>query len=122
MALKLPATGVVKGLDGGKGKDYSAHLQTKPVTGIQSSSKSQSGEVIAESLGETLTLNEGVFTDGTLLTVEGGRVINLGNYETARIGVSLTVPCTKETLDEAYQYATGWVSEKIDEAVNSAKE
>jgi gamma-glutamyltranspeptidase len=56
------------------------------------------------------------------ITVEGGRVMNLGNYETARIGVSITVPCSTATLDEAYNFGTTWVSEKIEEAVKAAKE
>lgn len=119
MALKMkgdkpdaPTTGV----------NYGEHLYTKPVTGMVSTSKSVSGQEIAGSLAETQQLHPGVFTNGMSITVEGGRVMNLGNYETARIGVSITVPCSKESLDDAYQYATSWVSEKIEEAVKLAKE
>ena len=108
-----------------KGVDYQSHLgpkQTKPISGMVATSKSVAGEQIAASVSESKTLNPGVFTDGMSITVEGGRVINLGNYETARIGVSITVPCTKDSLNDAYEYATQWVSERIDEAVKSAKE
>ena len=105
-----------------KGVDYQQHLTTKPVTGMVSTSKSVSGTEIAGSLSETQTLHQGVFSNGMSITVEGGRVMNLGNYETARIGVTITVPCSKDTLDEAYAYATGWVSEKIEEALKLAKE
>ena len=115
MALKM------KGGGGSKKPDYSAHLKTKPITGIKSSSKSVKGETIAESTSATETLHPGVFTNGMSITVEGGRVINLGNYETARVGVTITVPCEKGSLDEAYQFATNWVSEKINEAVKDAK-
>ena len=109
------------------GVDYQQHLkeqmlETQPVTGMVSTSKSVSGEEIAGSLSETQTLNVGVFSDGMSIRVEGGRVMNLGNYETARVGVTITVPCTKDTLEEAYQYATEWVSNKINEAVGMAKE
>jgi hypothetical protein len=107
---------------GVKGKDYTQHLQTKPVAGEVSTSKSSGGAIIAESLGETQTLNPGVFSDGMSITVEGGRTLNLGNYESARIGVTITVPCSKDTLDDAYTFATQWVSDKIDEAVKTAKE
>jgi hypothetical protein len=103
------------------GVDYQKHLVT-PVTGMVSTSKSIGSEVIAQSTGETQTLHPGVFSDGMSIRVEGGRVMNLGNYETARIGVTITVPCTKETLNEAYTYATDWVSERINEAVKLAKE
>jgi hypothetical protein len=116
MALKLKKNGT------GTGKDYTEHLQTKPVTGMVSSSKSVAGKEVAASASETQTLHPGVFHNGMSITVEGGRVINLGNYETARIGVTITVPCDKDSLNEAYAFGTAWVSEKIDEAVKMAKE
>lgn len=113
----------IKGMDVAAGKDYTAHLYTKPITGgVTQSSKAVKGEKIAESVSETQTLHPGVFTNGMSITVEGGRVINLGNYETARVGVSITVPCEPATLDDAYTWATEWVSNKIEEAVASAKE
>jgi hypothetical protein len=104
------------------GVDYQQHLQTKPVTGLVSTSKAVSGQEIASSLSESKTLNPGVFTNGMSITVEGGRVLNLGNYETARIGVTIVVPCNKDSLEEAYAYATDWVSEKFNEAVKLAKD
>lgn len=55
------------------------------------------------------------------LAVAGKMTINLGNYESAQIMVSLTVPCTKETLEDAYNFASDWVSDKIENAVNKAK-
>ena len=103
------------------GKDYSQHLKTKPVTAEVSSSKSVAGKEVAQSMGETEILHAGVFTDGMSITVEGGRTLNLGNYESAKIGVSITVPCDKESLNDAYTYATEWVSAKIEEAVALAK-
>lgn len=117
MALNLkvgtkPTTGV----------DYQQHLQTHPIVGAVATSKSTKGEKIAESLEGTETIHPGVFSNGMSITVEGGRVLNLGNYETARIGVHITVPCDKASLEEAYTYATNWVSEKIEEAVKLAKE
>jgi hypothetical protein len=50
--------------------------------------------------------------------VEGGRVLNLGNYESARITVAITVPTTVDQLSEAYEFASDWVSAKIEESVN----
>ena len=55
------------------------------------------------------------------LNVGGKMTINLGNYESAQIHCSLTVPCTKETLEDAYEYASSWVSDKIQSAVADAK-
>lgn len=104
------------------GVDYQQHLQTHPIVGSVATSKSVSGEKIAESLESTETIHPGVFSNGMSITVEGGRVLNLGNYETARVGVTLTVPCDKASLEEAYAYATNWVSDKIEEAIKLAKE
>lgn len=109
-----------------KGVDYSQHVggsthTAKPVTGMVTQQKTVSGQEIPGGVSQSETLHSGVFTDGMSITVEGGRVINLGNYETARVGVSITVPCTKDTLDESYEFATEWVSQKITEAVNSAQ-
>ena len=33
--------------------------------------------------------------------------MNLGNYETARIGVTITVPCSKETLGRSVRVRHG---------------
>lgn len=103
------------------GVDYGSHLHTKPVTADVTTSKSVKGQQIAEG-SKSEVAHQGVFTDGTYITVEGGRTLNLGNYESAKIGVSVTIPCNKDSLDEAYEFGTKWVSDKIDEAVKLAKE
>jgi hypothetical protein len=75
-------------------------------------------------VSQSQTLNPGVFVNkqfGMSITVEGSRTLNLGNYESARIGVNITVPCEPTTLNDAYEYATNWVSEKITEAEKSIK-
>lgn len=115
MALKL--SGVPKTL----GVDYQSHLVTKPLSGQVSTSKSLKGDVIASSTEQSQVLHPGVFSDGMSITVEGGRTINLGNYESAKVGVTITVPCDNTSLNEAYVFATEWISAKIDEAVKLAK-
>lgn len=50
------------------------------------------------------------------IEVTGGRTINTGNYESARISVSIRMPCDKNTLNDAYEFATNWVNSKIEEA------
>jgi hypothetical protein len=55
------------------------------------------------------------------INVAGKMTVNLGNYESAQIHCSLTVPATKETLDEQYEFASNWVSDKINTAVKEAK-
>jgi hypothetical protein len=42
-----------------------------------------------------------------------GLTLNLGNYEAARVDVSLLVPCYREEADEAYKFAYEWVQARL---------
>jgi len=47
------------------------------------------------------------------VTVDYSLTINLGNYESARIGVAVQIPCYKEEIDEAYTFASIWAEKRI---------
>lgn len=53
--------------------------------------------------------------------VSGSTTINLGNYESAKITIGLTMPTDKEDIADAYEFASDWVSERIAKAVKEAK-
>jgi hypothetical protein len=53
--------------------------------------------------------------------VSGSQTLNLGNYESVKITVGVTLPCAKSDLSEAYEWSTNWVSNKITSAVADAK-
>jgi hypothetical protein len=53
--------------------------------------------------------------------IVAGQTINLGNYNSARISVSLKVPCTKVELEATYEEALGWVDQKMSELIEQAK-
>lgn len=38
---------------------------------------------------------------------------NLGDYQSARVGVSLKVPCAAAEVDDVFAYATDWVNVKL---------
>ncbi len=38
---------------------------------------------------------------------------NLGNYESARVNVSIKIPCLHGEIDEAFEYAKTWVDQKL---------
>ena len=104
------------------GVSYTQHLgKAKPIVGMTSTEHSIAGKPVAGGVAESKTLNPGVFTEGMSIMVGGGRTLNLGNYESARVDVHITVPCEKNSLDAAYDFATTWVSERIEEAVKLAK-
>jgi hypothetical protein len=57
-----------------------------------------------------------IATDGTSIYVGGSRTINMGNFESVKITVGITLPCNKTDLNESYEMASDWVSEKIMDA------
>ena len=71
---------------------------------------------------ETETLGDPVMGHGALAMVEVsiGVTRNLGNYESVKFNVSVTMPCAAdpESLDSTYADAKAWVDSKI-EALNS---
>lgn len=42
---------------------------------------------------------------------------NLGNYTSAKVGVSIKVPCTHAEVDEVYTFAKTWTDKKLNELV-----
>ncbi len=112
--LPIPPTGI----------DYSEHLVSKPVTSEITVSKSTKGVVTDEKVKPTTVEHPGATTPygtGMIITVEGGKTVNLGNFNSAKIGVSISVPCNMASLEDAWDFGSNWVSKKIDEAVAEAQ-
>ncbi len=59
-----------------------------------------------------------VETDGTLIHFEIGHTKNLGNYESIRFHVGVTLPATVQGMDMAFDAAKKWADKKIDECVD----
>lgn len=72
--------------------------------------ESQEGKL--EGTDEIIQVNKFV-TEPAKVTVEYGLTINLGNFESAKVGVAVTVPCYFEELDDAYKWATRWAEERV---------
>lgn len=73
---------------------------------------------------ETELLNPGMVKPTKsmfMLEVRGGQTVQTMPFESARIDVGLTVPCSKDDLEVAYDWATNWIGEKISAAVKDAK-
>ena len=108
-------------------QDYSEHLGAmevalpiKATVQVEKKSKNVPWHLESE---QDVTVNPGVLMK--LLThvrvgIEGSRTINLGDFNSARIGVTLSVPCSPEDLEPAYNWATEWVSDKITMTVAEA--
>ena len=52
-------------------------------------------------------------TEPASVTVDYALTINLGNFESAKIGVSVSVPCYAEELGQAYEFAQAWAEERL---------
>lgn len=72
------------------------------------------------SADETLAIQRFV-TEPARVSVEMGMTVNLGNYESARITVALSVPCYYEERDQAYEYAKRWVEKRTVEEAKEAR-
>jgi len=64
-------------------------------------------------------------TEPAKVTVDYALTMNLGNFESAKIGVSVTVPCYTEEIDKAYEFAQAWAEERLskerDQVVNRSQ-
>lgn len=111
----------------GKGKpglSYDQHLKASPVVSSVSVEKKSGKEPYTSPTNSTVIEHPGVFASkGVLCTVtlEGSRTLNLGNFESARIGVSISIPCDAEAVGEAYTWGTNWVSQRIEEECSGIK-
>ena len=54
--------------------------------------------------------------------VEMSYTHNLGNYSSARVQVSLRVPCVHAEIDEIYGYSREWVENKLNGLVEELQE
>ncbi len=48
------------------------------------------------------------------ISVKAGITINLGNYESGRVDVMLTMPCYPEELDSVYEDVKAWVDSRVE--------
>lgn len=82
------------------------------VTTVQKD-KDESPEVATEQLGV-------VKNPKAMVGLELGTTINIGDYNSVRVSVSLQVPCegeSVENIDETYEEALAWVTAKLEATV-----
>lgn len=74
---------------------------------------------------EEFEINKGVIMkkeEMCKIELNAGKTINLGNYESARIGVSITVPCSRDEIPETFEFARKWVDSKMNELTKDDEE
>lgn len=50
-----------------------------------------------------------------------GLTLNIGNYESARVDVKVSVPCYREETDAAYEWAKNWAEARVRQEVQSVR-
>ena len=50
--------------------------------------------------------------------IEASYTHNLGDYRSARVQVSLRVPCAKGEIDETFEQVNSWVEARMEQLVN----
>lgn len=80
--------------------------------------KFKSGELLedVEATEEEVMVFE---TTPAYVRASAGVTKNLGDYESLRLDVSITIPCYVEHVEETYQEAATWVSERLDQEINN---
>lgn len=99
---------------------FDDHLTAKPVMGAVHVGN-KAGKVLKD---ESTVEHPGMLIpDKKTCTVgvSATRTVNLGNYESVKIMVSLTTPCLHSDIDDAYKFGTEWVSKKIEEELGNFK-
>lgn len=111
----------------GKATQFDKHLTATPAVGTVHAEKvvKQGGAEHTQTLLDSTELVHPGITlpaeDMCKITVEGGQTINLGNYESARINVSLTMPCGKDDIEETFEFVSNWIDTKIAKAIKDSK-
>ncbi len=126
MGLTIKTPGAVVGA----ASPYDKHLTSTPAKGqvkITKITTTGPGQPKVETsiMDETEVVHPGILTPKEklcMLEVAGGSTVSLGNYEFARIDVKLSMPCTKESIDETFEFISTWVGEKIETAIKNSKE
>ncbi|QXN72668.1 hypothetical protein RCZAHN_59 [Rhodobacter phage RcZahn] len=92
-----------------------------PAKATVSTELKESGKVVAENSHEE-TPNLGVKPNISgeqwcAVGFEASYTHNLGNYQSARVQVSLSIPCPHSEIDDVYDMAKSWVDARVQKLV-----
>mgnify|MGYP001037429003 CR=1 FL=1 len=91
-------------------------IAKKPATATITKQVKDKGTVMSEESSQEVV--EGVSEEAATgpfceVGVDMSYTHNLGNYQSAKVGVSLKVPCQHSEIDDAFAYAKEWVDTKL---------
>lgn len=109
----------------GKASNYDKHMTAQQAVGTVQATKTVKGKIPTLVLDTTEVVHTGVVAapeEMCHVSVSGDQTINMGNYESVKIHVGLTMPCKKADIEETFEYVSDWVSSKMKKATEETKE
>lgn len=111
---------------GGAGmENFTDHLKAESPKGTvitEKKSKGMPDYAVASSHVHSLSVPQTIPAHEMLkIELRCGKTVNLGNYESARVDIAITVPTTKADLEDAYEFAVQWVDVKMKEALEDSE-
>lgn len=80
------------------------------------------GNKSAPEENENMTLDVRTFvTEPAIITRGYGLTLNLGNYESARVDVGIRLPCYREEVEQADEFAREWCESRIRTEVDEVR-
>lgn len=58
-------------------------------------------------------------TEPAFVRVAAGQTVNLGDYESLRVDVAVTMPCYREEINEVQKQAADWVALRLGEEIDT---
>lgn len=80
--------------------------------------RTQVGKVLEDSSEEETIHVRKFETEPAYVSVRVGATKNMGNYESLRLEVGVTIPCYTEEITEVEKQATEWVDDKMDKKLS----
>lgn len=105
-----------------EGSKYAAHLEAAQPQGTVSTKIKTGDSELSSMVSHKVAgwmANDGPVAQ---LKVGGGKTIALPAYNSVKLYVEITIPCALGALNEGYDFATNWVSDKLAEAEAAVQE
>jgi hypothetical protein len=60
--------------------------------------------------------------DPAWVSVSAGGTINLGNYSSGKVNISITYPCEPSQVDQVFDKLKGWIDKRVGEEISELRE
>lgn len=95
-------------------------VSTQPKVSISVTKKEASQEPVVTQEEQTVLAPVVTASHPAIITVGAGRTVNLGNFNSARIDVQLSYPCSVDDIEAGWEFAYGWVDDKINKVLKDS--